>query len=101
MKVLRLHPSDWLTEEDVFDALLTALQAPKWHAKDVDALWESITDNKTNGVRTPFRVVIVTRGLLPYEVENCVARLENLFYELNSNSVDVEFSVRRATESTP
>jgi RNAse (barnase) inhibitor barstar len=95
VKVLRIHALHWATEEDVIDDLLVALRAPRWHDHDFDALWDSLSANTVNGVRAPFEVVVVVRTFLPRTVEMFLARIDNMFHDLNSTGLDVKLSVQR------
>ncbi len=48
----------WQTANDFYTAYLTAVGAPDWHGRNLDALWDSLTGGDINRRNPPFRVRI-------------------------------------------
>ena len=93
MKILRIHTRDWVSEAEIIDDLMIALQAPKWLTRDIDALWDSIVDDNLNGIRPPFKVIITNTSRATRDIERSLARLENLFSDLGAAGNAVAFSL--------
>ena len=56
MRTIELHAQDWSTALDFYDALLTAIGAPAWHGKNVNALVDSMIWGGINSVEPPYEV---------------------------------------------
>lgn len=64
MRTIKLDAYRWRTTDDFYDAILSALEAPHWHGRNVNALTDSMWGGSINGVEPPYKVWIVrTRGL--------------------------------------
>ncbi|WP_366810733.1 barstar family protein [Sphingomonas sp.] len=48
----------WESEDDFYGAFLSALGAPDWHGRSVDALIDSIVFGGINAVEPPFALVV-------------------------------------------
>lgn len=46
---IELDAGEWRTVEDVYSDLLAALKSVTWHGKNLDALWDSITEKAAYG----------------------------------------------------
>jgi hypothetical protein len=88
MTILPLDATRWRTREDVWVALLDALQAPGWHGNNLDALDETLRSTDATGVNPPFEVQ-VTGSAPGAEAQFEVARLASFFRELSAEGVPV------------
>jgi|GEM_PF-5842637 len=94
MKLIELDARRWRSVDDVCSAILAALGAPEWHGKNLDALWETITeavpcDRDTpetliNAVQPPFQIVVTGSAAASGEVQKFLAKLRQLFTEANA-----------------
>lgn len=53
---------DWSvisSEDDFYRSMLPQLDAPEWHGRNLDALWDSIGVGSINKVEPPYRIVFV------------------------------------------
>ncbi len=63
MRVIKLDATQWKSEEDFYNAMCSALEAPSWHGKNADALLDSMSGG-VNGVEPPYKIWIIgTRDL--------------------------------------
>ena len=58
MRVIELDAARWRTALDLYDDLLGALDAPFWHGRNINALYDSIVWGDINGVEPPYTVRI-------------------------------------------
>ncbi|WP_170181703.1 barstar family protein [Phreatobacter stygius] len=92
MRRIALDASEWRTEDDVYSAVLAALQAPGWHGRNLDALWDTVTEGAAqrlgpdpacliNGVQPPFHIVVSHAGGRPEPVRTLLSNIGRLFAE--------------------
>lgn len=80
MKKIPIDVSGCRDEGDVYDLLLAGLEAPCWHGRNLDALWESVTSD-INGVLPPYLFEVTGHREAPEEVVLLVSRIRSLFEE--------------------
>jgi nicotinamide-nucleotide amidase len=68
IRVIKLDASGWTAPLDFYDALLTAIGAPNWHGRSVDALVDSMLYGGINAIEAPYRIWIVGAASLPEDV---------------------------------
>jgi hypothetical protein len=62
MTTIDLDAANWKTPSDFYDALCSALKAPEWHGRSVNAFIDSIIwHDNINGVLPPYSIRI--RGI--------------------------------------
>ncbi|MBA3895560.1 MAG: barstar family protein [Sphingomonadaceae bacterium] len=61
MTVVELNAAQWINAVDFYEGLLSALGAPEWHGRNINALIDSMIYGEINTVEQPFRVEV--RGL--------------------------------------
>jgi len=90
---LVLEGAQWQTQNDFYDAFFEAVGAPAWHARNLNALNDSIGAGDINGVEVPYIVRI--RGVQAMSPDAC-AMVEH-FCELDENlqNEGVEVSAER------
>jgi len=58
MRQIELDATGWMSADDFYHALLTALGAPDWHGRNIDALWDSVVTGGINEVEPPFAITV-------------------------------------------
>lgn len=92
MRRIELDARAWRSADDVYSALLAALEAPGWHGRNLDALWDSLTEGAArqpgpdlgsliNRVQPPFLVVVCHASGAPAAVQSLLSRIDRLFAE--------------------
>jgi RNAse (barnase) inhibitor barstar len=77
-----LDGSRWKNSADFYEALLTALGAPSWHGRNLDALSDTLRGDDINQVRLPFAIHIHGLSTMGPDARSIVTR----FAELISDS---------------
>ena len=80
MKTLRIDVSDCKYVDDVYGRLLAILDAPEWHGRNLDALWDSITSD-INGLFPPYCIEVVGYKDAPEPVSALLSRIQAVFEE--------------------
>jgi RNAse (barnase) inhibitor barstar len=94
MKELMLDGRDWKTANDVYDAFFSAVGAPVWHGKNLDALNDSIATGSINAIEVPYRIVIANFDLISGNARNMVANFTDLVLEIAVRGCPVEIELR-------
>ena len=68
MRIIKLDASGWKSWTDYYDAILSALDAPHWHGRNANALFDSMVGGGINGVEPPYKIWIVGTSNLPADV---------------------------------
>jgi RNAse (barnase) inhibitor barstar len=93
MKRISIDISSCKTVDDFYCILLSALEAPDWHGRNLDALWDSVTSD-INNVMPPYAIELSTDIRLPPSVAALVPRVKALFEEAREQEhIEVEFKV--------
>jgi RNAse (barnase) inhibitor barstar len=69
------------TPNDVFERILDVLDAPDWHGRNLDALWDSVPSNEINGVRAPYRLKVAGYVGLGNDLRELVDKIGAMFAE--------------------
>jgi ribonuclease inhibitor len=80
-----LDTTGWCNRDDLYDALLPALEAPEWHGRNLDALDDSIVGG-LNGVVRPYRIRLLGTASLPADLRQYLQKVIEVF---ESNDVAV------------
>ncbi len=94
MKRITIDISGCQTVDDFYDVLLSALEAPGWHGRSLDAIWDSITSD-VNHIVPPYSIEVTGSDNLPENVAALVLRVQALFdeaYEAEKIAVDLTVS---------
>ena len=78
MYVIRLDASQWRTPQDFYSALLPELEAPRWHGRNLDALYDSFCGD-INGVEPPFVVEVQGAAQLTSEMAAFLTDVATVF----------------------
>ncbi len=87
-----LDAAKWRTTDDFYADLLSELKAPAWHGRNLDALWDTLTERAKfddltdyiNGVQPPFRIDVRNVQSTTEPVKALLPRIEQLFDLANS-----------------
>ena len=58
MQIIELDAARWQTALEFYEDMLSALDAPFWHGRNLNALYDSIVWGGINGVEPPYTVRI-------------------------------------------
>ncbi len=75
---IELHAQGWNTVLDFYDALLTAIGAPDWHGKSIDALIDSMVWGGINSVEPPYKVQVYGVGDLASDTRRAIEQVEQV-----------------------
>jgi RNAse (barnase) inhibitor barstar len=78
---IRLDGAAWRTNDDFYEAYLTAIGAPAWHGRNLDAVWDSLMNGDINGRNPPFRFCITGLAHMGPEARSLIARFAELIAE--------------------
>jgi RNAse (barnase) inhibitor barstar len=93
IRQIRLDASGWRTHEDVYAALLGALEAPAWHGHNLDALHDSIVTGSINDVEPPFSIKVSHGSIAGGEAQEFLRILVELFQDFAGEGCPVSFVV--------
>jgi RNAse (barnase) inhibitor barstar len=88
--IIEVDGREWLTREDFYRGLLSALGAPPWHGPTLDALRDSLRGGDINRVNPPMQITIIRTLSLPSEVEAVARAFVDLCDELNEQGVLID-----------
>jgi hypothetical protein len=91
--LIELDARAWRTKEDVYDALLGALEAPAWHGHNFNALHDSIVTGNINKVEAPFSIRIINSRLAAGSAQEFMRDLTGLFQEFVDEGCPVSLSL--------
>lgn len=69
---ITLEGSDWQTEANFIESLLSGVQAPAWHGRTYNALRNSLVVGDINGIEPPYDFIIRMPKSPASEVEEAV-----------------------------
>jgi RNAse (barnase) inhibitor barstar len=70
MQIIELDATNWKTVDDFYDALLTAIGAPEWHGRNLNALLDSMIWGGINAIEPPYTIRISGLAKLPNDIRN-------------------------------
>lgn len=91
--LIMLDAADWSQPGDFYEALLPRLNAPDWHGRNLDALWDSLTRGQINGLEPPFAVKVFNTANFSSELRDFMARAEALFADAQAGGAPVSLEV--------
>jgi RNAse (barnase) inhibitor barstar len=90
MRQIALSAENWKVPGDIYKSLLSSLEAPAWHGRNLDALWDSIVGGNLNGINPPFLILVTGTHSLPEGCKTLLSRINELLSEANALGIDVE-----------
>lgn len=94
MLILKVNAWGWRSPLDFYDAVLTALEAPAWHGRNVNALIDSVIYGGVNGAEPPFRIEVIG---LEGSAADVREELQVAFDALRSEGAKVTIGSREAS----
>jgi RNAse (barnase) inhibitor barstar len=88
-----LDGASWRTSDDFYEAYLMAVGAPRWHGRNLDAVWDSLMGADINELNPPFRVRITGLSYMGEDVRSLVRRFAALLEEARSEGRGVEVTL--------
>lgn len=82
MADIELTARHWHNPGNFWDDFLDAVQAPAWHGRNLDALYDSVTSGCFDNKQTHRRIVIRDAEKLPKSIMFLLTRIEQMFREL-------------------
>lgn len=95
-KKIKLDARDWKVADDVYESFLTAVGAPRWHGRNLDALNDSIANGCINSVEIPYTIVIKHVDKMGQEAFVMTRKFVELIMDLNERDempVWIQFEV--------
>lgn len=92
MNEIPLDATSWDSADDLYTAVLVALQAPPWHGSNLDALNDTIAGDDINEVRQPLRFVVSGINEAPPTVRELLEQFRQLVVELRFDGHDVDIT---------
>jgi hypothetical protein len=90
MREFELDATNWTTVHDFYDALFSAIGAPEWHGRNINALIDSMIWGGINKVDPPYIIHIKGVGQLSKGVRDHIELAKNALQEAHA-----DFRVRR------
>jgi RNAse (barnase) inhibitor barstar len=88
--VLSLDCRGWSSVSVAYSALLSALGAPSWHGRNLDALNDSLVAGGINQQKAPFRIEVSgSRKKLPGQVQTFLIQLEKILARAREEGKDI------------
>src|SRR5579864_7787930 len=84
---IQLDGRCWHTTDDFYDSLLSALGAPAWHGRNLDALNDSLRGGDLNTVNPPLVITISGLATMGSEARAVVDRFVVLARDLREGGV--------------
>ncbi len=93
MKEIEIQGSWWKSQDDFFDAIFNELGSPGWHARNIDALAESLSSGDTNDINPPIRFKIEGFTIMDEEVQDIVIQFKKMITTLKVQGVPIDIQV--------
>jgi RNAse (barnase) inhibitor barstar len=101
MLVIDIDATNWRTGDDFYQALLSALGAPKDHGRNVNAVVDSVVWGGINSVQPPYTVRVSGMKNIPKQVredielvERCLGEARAEFQTRRGHDVEVHFEIK-------
>ncbi|MFY9854644.1 MAG: barstar family protein, partial [Terracidiphilus sp.] len=93
---IRLDADGWQSSDDVYQAFFTAVGAPSWHGRNLDALYDSIGTGAINETEVPYRITIQNVEKMGNDAASFVHDFADLIRHLQTNGCPVELVVEQS-----
>jgi len=81
MRTRKLDAGSWSTASDFYDALLSAIGAPDWHGRNINAVVDSMVFGGINTLQPQYAVTVVNAAQLSEPIKTEVALLADAIQE--------------------
>jgi RNAse (barnase) inhibitor barstar len=85
-----LDGQDWQSSDDIYQALFSAIGAPAWHGRNLNALNDSIATGSINKVEVPYRITVRNADAMSHKAADFFRKFEDLVESLQINGCPVE-----------
>jgi len=89
-KEIVLEGAGWRTQADFYDAFFLAVGSPKTHARNLDALADSICGGQINAVDIPYTLVVRGYERMQEAPRRFVDRVCRILLELQDEGCDID-----------
>jgi RNAse (barnase) inhibitor barstar len=96
VRTIVIDAVDWLSEDDFFDGILEALDAPDWHGRNWSALNDSIVTGGVNRVEPPYHLHLTGDRPLSEDLREWVQELVALISDARTRDREVSITVAAA-----
>lgn len=77
---------DWkevTTEGDFYNSMLSQLEAPDWHGRNLDALADSLINGDINGIEPPFCIINLNVSAISEQMQGFSDKVAKIYVEAN------------------
>jgi len=88
MTVIELDAINWTGKDEFYRDFLPAIGAPDWHGRNLDALWDTLSCDDINTVKSPFEVRIANArrsGCFDF-----LLKVQSIFQEAHDEGTDIQ-----------
>jgi RNAse (barnase) inhibitor barstar len=89
-KEIVLEGAHWRSQADFYDAFFLAVGSPKSHARNLDALADSVCGGQINAVDIPYTLVIRGHEQMQESARRFVDRVCQILLELQREGCDID-----------
>jgi RNAse (barnase) inhibitor barstar len=89
-----LDASNWTTPNDFYDSFFSAVGAPDWHGRNLDALNDSIATGNINQIEVPYRIVIENLSQAEPDARATTGRFIELIHQLEAEGCPIAVTLR-------
>jgi len=92
MRKIDLDATNWVTVDDFYNALLSALGAPDWHGHNINALVDSMIWGEINELDPPYSICVHGVTRLPNDVRDHIELAKNSLLKARvDNNAQIQF----------
>jgi barstar (barnase inhibitor) len=88
-----LDASKWKTLLDFYDALLSALGAPEWHGRSINALIDSMIGGDINKIEPPYIIRVRSTASLPKDLRDEIERVRQYLQKHRADQNAIRFEI--------
>ena len=89
-----LDASNWTTPNDFYDSFFSAVGAPDWHGRNLDALNDSIAAGNINRIEVPYHIVIQNLAQAKHDARATTGGFVELVHQLEAEGCPVTVIMR-------
>lgn len=93
MDLIEPEGEAWTSANEFYTSYLAAVEAPEWHGRNLDALWDSLTAGGINQRNPPFRIRISGTARMSCDARDMVRRFEALVQEAEQEGHAVQIEL--------
>ncbi len=102
MNCIQLDAGNWSNFDDLYDAVLQALQAQHWHGKNLNAIYDTIGEpgfiadpnGRINRLEPPYRIEVQNAAKLSKSVlDELIAMMTVFLQTREEQGIDIDFAI--------